>query len=42
LHEEDVTSDAAAEFFEKVKAGAAFKSAAFANGVTINPAVVNV
>jgi hypothetical protein len=39
LHEEDVTSDLAAAFFEKVKAGAAFKSAAFANGITINSTV---
>ncbi len=39
LHEEDVTSDATARLFEDVKAGTAFKSAVFANGVTINSAV---
>ena len=39
LHDEDVTSDIAAAFFAKVKAGTSFKSGHFANGVTISSSV---
>ena len=39
LHEEDVTSDLAADLFEKAKAGAPFKSGHFAQGITINSTV---
>jgi len=39
LHEEEVTSDLAAAFFETVQAGVPFKSGHFAQGVTINSTV---
>ncbi|RYZ92560.1 MAG: hypothetical protein EOP06_03935 [Proteobacteria bacterium] len=39
LHDEDVTSDIAAEFFEKVKIGQSFKRGSFAQGVQIQSAV---
>lgn len=41
LHEEAVTSDIAAGFFEKVKSGIPFKSGHFANGVSISSSVSN-
>lgn len=41
LNEEAVTSDIAAQFFEKVKAGVPFKSGHFANGISISSSVVN-
>jgi hypothetical protein len=39
LHDGDLTSDIAASFFAKVKAGESFKSGHFAHGVTINSTV---
>lgn len=39
LNDGDVTSEVAGELFEKVKAGAPFKSGNFANGITISSVV---
>jgi len=39
LHDEDITSNIAADLFEKVKAGEPFKNGKFAQGVTIKTSV---
>lgn len=39
LHDDDMTSDVTAAFFEKVRAGEPFRSGHFANGVTISSMV---